>query len=74
MALSVRDLAVNGRDLIGEVGLAPGPVIGRVLDHLLELVTEDPAQNERGLLLEAARSFVQAAETAVRTGPENQSD
>jgi tRNA nucleotidyltransferase (CCA-adding enzyme) len=74
MALSVRDLAVNGRDLIGEVGLAPGPVIGRVLDHLLDLVTEDPAHNERERLLEAARSFVQAAETAVRTRPENQSD
>ncbi|MGH2463652.1 MAG: CCA tRNA nucleotidyltransferase [Candidatus Limnocylindria bacterium] len=54
--LSVHELAVNGDDLIGELGLAPGPEIGRILDQLLQVVLEDPARNERDTLLAMARA------------------
>jgi tRNA nucleotidyltransferase (CCA-adding enzyme) len=54
-ALSVRELAVNGHDLMRVLGLAPGPELGRILRELLELVTEEPALNEREVLLERAR-------------------
>lgn len=60
MALSVRDLAVNGRDLMQALGIAPGPVIGEILDDLLEGVTEDPGLNEPDKLLARAKRFVEA--------------
>jgi tRNA nucleotidyltransferase (CCA-adding enzyme) len=59
-ALTVRDLSVDGHDLIRELGLAPGRALGAVLEHLLDLVLTDPARNEREALLAAARAFVDA--------------
>jgi tRNA nucleotidyltransferase (CCA-adding enzyme) len=48
------DLAVSGADLTA-AGIAPGPVLGRLLDHLLEVVVADPTQNTRERLLALAR-------------------
>lgn len=59
-ALSTRDLRVNGRDLIQELSLKPGPILGEILDALLEVVTNDPAANEKEALLAAARQLVAA--------------
>ncbi|MEX1277785.1 MAG: polynucleotide adenylyltransferase, partial [Chloroflexota bacterium] len=56
--LSVQELAVGGDDLIGELGLAPGPEIGRLLDGLLQAVLDDPARNNRDTLLRLAREAV----------------
>jgi tRNA nucleotidyltransferase (CCA-adding enzyme) len=61
-ALSTRDLLVNGKDLMHELGLAPGRIIGEILDHLLEVVTGDPTRNERETLLALAREHVAARE------------
>ncbi len=63
-ALTTKALKINGRDLIQELALKPGPVIGEVLDALLEQVLSDPNANERDALLEAARRFV-----ALRNAP-----
>ena len=49
--LSVKDLAVNGRDLI-RAGIAPGPGLGQKLSQLLDLVLEEPELNTREQLLE----------------------
>ncbi len=57
-ALSTRDLKVNGHDLIRELSVRPGRVIGEILDALLEAVTADPSANERGRLLELAREHI----------------
>jgi tRNA nucleotidyltransferase (CCA-adding enzyme) len=54
-ALSTRDLRINGHDLIRDLGIQPGPLIGRILDALLEAVTNDPALNDREALLALAR-------------------
>ena len=54
--LGVRDLAIDGRILTGELELAPGPVVGRLLDHLVEFVIADPARNSREQLLDEARA------------------
>ena len=54
-ALSTKDLAINGRDLMTELGLAPGPILGKILSALLEEVIADPAKNTRETLLEIAR-------------------
>jgi len=60
-ALSTRDLKVNGHDLIRELGLPPGRIIGEILDALLEAVTNDPAVNDREALLAKAREYVLAS-------------
>jgi tRNA nucleotidyltransferase (CCA-adding enzyme) len=60
-ALSTRDLKINGHDLMRELGLRPGPAIGKILDALLEAVTTDPAANEREALLAKAREYVLAS-------------
>jgi tRNA nucleotidyltransferase (CCA-adding enzyme) len=57
-ALSIRDLRINGHDLIGELGMRPGPLIGKILDALLDAVTNDPSINERETLLARARDMV----------------
>lgn len=56
VALHRSDLAVDGRDLMAELGLEPGPVLGWVLDELLERVVADPALNDRPTLLLLAQA------------------
>lgn len=53
--LSVRDLAVNGNDVMAELGIEEGPAVGRVLDTLLERVLDNPSLNERNRLIEIIR-------------------
>jgi tRNA nucleotidyltransferase (CCA-adding enzyme) len=57
-ALSTRDLRINGHDLMRELGLAPGPIVGEVLEALLDAVTNDPALNERDALIARARDVL----------------
>jgi tRNA nucleotidyltransferase (CCA-adding enzyme) len=59
-ALSTRDLKINGRDLMKELGLAPGRIIGEILDALLEVVLNDPAANDRDALVAKAREIAAA--------------
>ena len=58
VALERSDLAVDGDDLIEELGLRPGPQLGRVLEELLERVIAEPALNDRPSLLLLARTMV----------------
>ena len=55
--LAVRDLAVDGRDLI-EAGMKPGKEIGDMLKRLLDAVLENPDLNRRERLLALAESFL----------------
>ncbi len=48
-------LAVDGHDLVRELGIAPGPEVGSLLAGLLDAVIEDPALNRRDTLLGLAR-------------------
>ncbi len=57
-AFSTRDLNVNGHDLIRELGIPPGRIIGEILEALLELVISDPRINERDSLLARAREHL----------------
>jgi tRNA nucleotidyltransferase/poly(A) polymerase len=62
--LSVRDLAIGGSEVIAALvdagklarGSRGGPEVGRVLQQLLEIVTDDPARNTREDLERAARA------------------
>ncbi len=53
--LTLKDLAVDGRDVIA-AGVEPGPEVGRVLDGLLERVLSGKLANKRGILLNLIRS------------------
>ena len=55
-ALSLKDLAVNGKDLM-EAGIPAGKKLGLILNHLLDCVIEDPEMNTREKLLEVAKKM-----------------
>jgi tRNA nucleotidyltransferase/poly(A) polymerase len=54
-ALSLKDLAIGGRELIA-AGIPSGKRLGAILSHLLEAVIDDPALNTQEKLLEMARA------------------
>lgn len=57
-ALTTKDLRIDGNDLMKELLLSPGPLLGRILQHLLDLVVGDPSLNEREKLLALAEDYV----------------
>ena len=52
------DLAIDGHDLMAELGVPQGRRIGQILDDLLERVVDDPALNDRATLLLIAGSML----------------
>jgi len=60
--LEARHLALSGDDLVAELGIGPGPIIGAVLAELLEAVIDDPTLNSRDRLLALARERVAAGD------------
>jgi len=54
----IKELAVNGEDLMEIFSLEEGPIIGRILNHLLEIVLDTPEFNSREKLLSEARDFL----------------
>ena len=56
-ALSLKDLAIDGNDLIA-IGMNPGKEIGIALKEILEVVTENPEMNTREKLLEEAKKIL----------------
>ena len=50
-------LAIDGNDLMAELGLEPGPRLGSILESLLERVIEEPQLNEPATLLLMARDL-----------------
>lgn len=46
-ALSLKDLAINGEDVMKWLNIGPSRQVGLVLRHLLEKVVEDPSLNTR---------------------------
>jgi tRNA nucleotidyltransferase (CCA-adding enzyme) len=57
-ALSAKDLALDGTELMRALGLAPGRIVGEILAHLVEWVLDDPARNTHDALLEEARLYL----------------
>jgi tRNA nucleotidyltransferase (CCA-adding enzyme) len=57
-AMTIKDLAIGGRDLI-ELGIKPGPEMGTLLSHLLDLVIESPELNNRDDLIKVVQNGLQ---------------
>jgi len=63
-AITVKDLKVNGHILMERFKLRPGPIIGKILNELLECVLDDPDKNDPDILLSIAKETLE-------TMPEN---
>jgi tRNA nucleotidyltransferase (CCA-adding enzyme) len=51
-------LAVDGDDLMAQLGVPQGPTLGRILDRLLDRVIADPGLNDRPTLLLLAEELL----------------
>lgn len=60
-ALSVRDLEIDGHVIMSEFNISPGPMIGRILNELLELVLDNPEMNRKEILLSEAKKIYESA-------------
>jgi len=58
LALKVGDLAIDGNEVMSELGVAPGPIVGGLLRRLLDDVLEAPEHNRREWLLERCRELL----------------
>lgn len=58
VVLDRRGLAIDGADLMRELDLSEGPVLGRILEGLLERVINDPGLNDRPTLLVLAQAML----------------
>lgn len=63
-ALRIEDLAIDGHDVMRVLEIPPGPMVGRVLQALFEMVLEDPSLNQRPALLERLPEAAEAAGAA----------
>jgi tRNA nucleotidyltransferase (CCA-adding enzyme) len=54
-ALEVPDLAVDGHDVMRELGIPPGPPVREALEALLEEVLDRPERNRRDILVARLR-------------------
>src|SRR5665811_274347 len=58
LVLTRNDLAIDGNDLMAELGLSQGPLLGDVLDELTARVVSEPALNDREILLDLSRRLI----------------
>jgi len=55
--LSVSDLEIDGHDVMELCKISPSPMVGKILNHLLEKVLDEPEFNQRDKLIEETFSF-----------------
>ncbi|WKZ31369.1 MAG: HD domain-containing protein [Candidatus Dojkabacteria bacterium] len=58
MALKISDLEITGHDLMEQLGVEKGPQLGKILNHLLERVLDDPILNTKEALIDEARKYL----------------
>jgi poly(A) polymerase/tRNA nucleotidyltransferase (CCA-adding enzyme) len=57
-AFSLRDLKVDGNDIMKELDIPPGPRVGQILNALFERVLDEPQLNSREKLIELAKAML----------------
>ena len=55
--LRIKDLKINGKDLI-EMGVPQGQLIGEVLKAIFDEVVDNPQLNDRQILLDMAKNMI----------------
>lgn len=64
--ISVKMLAIDGNDLMKELGIEPGPKIGLLLSSLLANVLDDPKLNTKEKLFELSKKLNKKTEKELR--------
>ncbi len=59
--LSLKELKINGKDLIGK-GIGPGAIVGEILNMLLDYVLEDHSRNTESCLWEMVNAKIKEIE------------
>ena len=54
---TVRDLKIDGNDVMKELKLKPGPEVGKILNDLFDKVVEKKVENEKEVLLKKLRTL-----------------
>jgi len=60
----LKDLEVNGNDIMNTFNIPPSPLVGQVLNYLLELVLDTPELNQKERLMKEAEFFLKNISTA----------
>lgn len=58
---SIEDLKINGNDLMKELNLQPGKIIGEILADMFEKVLDNPKLNTKKQLLEISKKFTSSS-------------
>ena len=53
---SIKDLKINGNDIMKELGIKPGPQVGKILQDMFEKVDEGKLKNEKEELIKAIKN------------------
>ena len=56
--MTIKDLDISGYDIMDEFKLSPGPMVGKILKHLLTYVLDSPEHNTKEILMNEAKGFV----------------
>ncbi len=59
----LKDLEVKGNDIMDTFKIPPSPLVGQVLNYLLELVLDNPELNQKDRLLKEAEVFLKNIST-----------
>lgn len=62
-AFKISDLDINGNDIMENLNLTPGPIIGEILNHLLDIVLDHPELNKKEILIEEAKNYYNKKES-----------
>ena len=54
---SIKDLKINGNDVMKELNLKPGPKVGKILNDLFEKVVNKDVENEKEVLLSEIKTL-----------------
>jgi hypothetical protein len=60
-------LKIDGNDLIRDLDLKPGPVVGKLLHILLDICLENPVLNTKTALLDKAKDLLKLSENDLET-------
>ena len=63
-ALKISDLAIGGADVMRELRLPPGPLVGKVLTRLLDMVIDEPELNTAETLIRLSAEVLRQISTS----------
>ncbi len=56
-AFHIKDLKINGSDIIEILGIKEGPMIGKLMNSALDYVLDDPSRNDHQILRKFIKTF-----------------